>query len=43
MIDCFVRTVKEEGVLAMWRGNGANIIRYFPTQALNFSFKEKTG
>ena len=26
---------------AFWRGNTANIIRYFPTQALNFAFKDK--
>jgi len=38
--DCFNRTLREEGVLAFWRGNNANIIRYFPTQALNFAFKE---
>ncbi|GFZ05645.1 ADP/ATP carrier 3 [Actinidia rufa] len=38
--DCFARTVKEEGVLALWRGNTANVIRYFPTQALNFAFKD---
>jgi len=38
--DCFYRTVTEEGTLALWRGNGANVIRYFPTQALNFAFKE---
>ena len=25
---------------AFWRGNNANIIRYFPTQALNFAFKD---
>lgn len=24
----------------MWRGNGVNVVRYFPTQALNFSFKD---
>ena len=24
----------------MWRGNGANVIRYFPTQAMNFAFKD---
>lgn len=24
----------------VWRGNGANVIRYFPTQALNFAFKD---
>jgi len=38
--DCFSRIYKEEGILAFWRGNTANIIRYFPTQALNFSIKD---
>ncbi|KAH8945391.1 hypothetical protein BDL97_12G038200 [Sphagnum fallax] len=40
ILDCFRRTVKEEGVLALWRGNLANVLRYFPTQALNFAFKD---
>lgn len=31
--DCFARTIKDEGVLSLWRGNTANVIRYFPTQA----------
>ena len=35
-----MRCVKEEGVLALWRGNWVNVVRYFPTQALGFSFKE---
>lgn len=39
MIDCFVRIPKEQGFLSFWRGNMANVIRYFPTQALNFAFK----
>ncbi|CAG8637630.1 28510_t:CDS:2, partial [Dentiscutata erythropus] len=39
--DCFVRTVADEGVISLWRGNTANVIRYFPTQALNFAFKDK--
>jgi len=30
-----------KGVLALWRSNGANVVRYFPTQALNFAFKDK--
>jgi solute carrier family 25 (adenine nucleotide translocator) protein 4/5/6/31 len=30
----------EEGILAFWRGNFANVLRYFPTQALNFAFKD---
>lgn len=41
MVDCFVRIPREQGVLAYWRGNMANVIRYFPTQALNFAFKDK--
>jgi len=36
-----MRTMRSEGVLAFWRGNLANCIRYFPTQALNFAFKDK--
>jgi solute carrier family 25 (adenine nucleotide translocator) protein 4/5/6/31 len=41
IVDCFVRIPKEQGFLAFWRGNLANVIRYFPTQALNFAFKDK--
>ncbi|GFY73407.1 hypothetical protein TNIN_51981 [Trichonephila inaurata madagascariensis] len=41
MVDCFVRIPKEQGFLSFWRGNFANVIRYFPTQALNFAFKDK--
>lgn len=33
--DCFARTIKDEGVVALWRGNTANVIRYFPTQVLH--------
>lgn len=39
--DCFKRTMADEGALALWRGNTANVIRYFPTQALNFAFRDK--
>lgn len=41
--ECFSRTIKEEGFGSLWRGNTANVIRYFPTQVcrrimlLNFS------
>ncbi|KAD3337231.1 hypothetical protein E3N88_32751 [Mikania micrantha] len=38
--ECFSRTVKDEGVLSLWRGNNTNVIRYFPTQAFNFAFKD---
>ncbi|KAH9424179.1 hypothetical protein DERP_004361 [Dermatophagoides pteronyssinus] len=41
IIDAFVRIPKEQGFLSLWRGNFANVIRYFPTQALNFAFKDK--
>jgi len=40
IVECFSRTTREEGFLALWRGNTANVIRYFPTQALNFAFKD---
>lgn len=30
--DAFGRVLREEGVAALWRGNQANVIRYFPTQ-----------
>jgi solute carrier family 25 (adenine nucleotide translocator) protein 4/5/6/31 len=40
IVDCTTRTLKAEGVGAFWRGNTANVIRYFPTQALNFAFKD---
>ena len=40
IIDCFSRVTKKEGVLSLWRGNTANVIRYFPTQALNFAFRD---
>jgi len=41
VIDCTTRTFKTEGLIPFWRGNLANCIRYFPTQALNFAFKDK--
>uniref|UniRef100_A0A7S4I6S3 ADP/ATP translocase n=1 Tax=Odontella aurita TaxID=265563 RepID=A0A7S4I6S3_9STRA len=40
IVDCFTRVAKEQGVNAFWRGNLTNIIRYFPTQAFNFAFKD---
>jgi solute carrier family 25 (adenine nucleotide translocator) protein 4/5/6/31 len=38
--DCFARTYRDEGLASLWRGNTANVLRYFPTQALNFAFKD---
>jgi solute carrier family 25 (adenine nucleotide translocator) protein 4/5/6/31 len=39
--ECFTRVISEEGVISLWRGNLANVLRYFPTQALNFAFKDQ--
>jgi len=38
--DCARRVAAAEGLTSFWRGNLANVIRYFPTQALNFAFKD---
>jgi solute carrier family 25 (adenine nucleotide translocator) protein 4/5/6/31 len=41
IMDCTMKTFRSEGLYSFWRGNLANCIRYFPTQALNFAFKDK--
>merc|ERR1712110_1047489 len=41
IVNCFARVQAEQGVAAFWRGNFTNCIRYFPTQAFNFMFKDK--
>jgi solute carrier family 25 (adenine nucleotide translocator) protein 4/5/6/31 len=38
--NCFSRIASEQGVQAFWRGNFTNVLRYFPTQAFNFAFKD---
>lgn len=38
--NCFSRIMSEQGLQAFWRGNFTNILRYFPTQAFNFAFKD---
>lgn len=40
ILDVLIRVPREQGLTALWRGNLANVIRYFPTQALNFAFKD---
>merc|ERR1712137_1420033 len=40
VVDCFRRVIADEGIVSLWRGNTANVLRYFPTQALNFMFKD---
>ena len=39
--NTFSRIASEQGVASFWRGNLANCLRYFPTQAINFACKEK--
>jgi solute carrier family 25 (adenine nucleotide translocator) protein 4/5/6/31 len=41
IVDCLVNIPKREGFWSLWRGNTMNVVRYFPTQALNFAFKDK--
>ncbi|XP_010527043.1 PREDICTED: probable ADP,ATP carrier protein At5g56450 [Tarenaya hassleriana] len=40
MFDCIFRTVREDGFLSLWRGNGSSVLRYYPSVALNFSLKD---
>lgn len=40
IVNCFQRVNSEQGFAAFWRGNFTNVIRYFPTQAFNFAFKD---
>lgn len=40
IVNCFTRVTAEQGFASFWRGNMANIVRYFPTQAFNFAFKD---
>lgn len=38
-VHCGQWIMQNEGALAFWKSNFTNCLRYFPTQALNFSFK----
>ena len=38
--NCATRVFRRDGFLSFWRGNWANCIRYIPTQAMNFTFKD---
>jgi len=40
ILDCGNRVIQQEGFSSLWKGNFANVLRYFPTQALNFAFKD---
>merc|ERR1712036_138345 len=43
VIDCTKRVLATEGIVPFWRGNLANVLRYFPTQALNFATNIASG
>ncbi|KAI5397526.1 hypothetical protein KIW84_063373 [Lathyrus oleraceus] len=41
MITEAITNLKERtGIVSLWRDNTANVIRYFPAQALNFAFED---
>jgi len=35
-----VTVIREEGVLALWKGNGANVLRVIPVYGLKFAFND---
>lgn len=41
MVDCFVRTVKEEGVQALFKGLGPNYLKVVPSIAIAFATYEE--
>ena len=38
--DCFTRVAREQGMTSFWRGNLTNVLRYFPTQAINVALRD---
>jgi len=40
ILDCVKRINQGESIKGFWKGNFTNVLRYFPTQALNFAFKD---
>lgn len=40
-VDCVLRVYRDQGLLSFWRGNSANLVRYFPQQAINFACKDQ--
>ncbi|KAK6059638.1 putative ADP/ATP translocase 2 [Cooperia oncophora] len=40
MRDCLRRVSIEQGVLSLWRGNCAGVMRCFPNHALNFALRD---
>ena len=40
IFDCLKRLYQENGLKAYFKGNATNALRFFLTQALNFSFRD---
>jgi len=40
IIDCFRKLYAEQGMTSLWRGNCANVIKCFPSNALNIAFRD---
>ncbi|KAK5970545.1 hypothetical protein GCK32_021616, partial [Trichostrongylus colubriformis] len=40
MRDCLQRVSMEQGLLSLWRGNCAGVMRCFPNHALNFALRD---
>ena len=41
--DCLQKVVKYEGFKSLWKGNGINVIKIFPMNALNLALKDLFG
>jgi len=37
------KVVRNEGFLSLWKGNGINVIKIFPMNALNLALKDYFG
>jgi Mitochondrial carrier protein len=40
ILQTFALVTKEEGALALWKGNGANVLRVIPVYGLKFAFND---
>jgi len=40
ILDCLIKMPTQEGFFSYWKGNATNVMRYFPTQALNFAIND---
>ena len=40
IINCFSRIFREEGAIALFRGNLASVLKFFPSKALSFALRD---